>query len=131
MSDPRHTIASRNPVIRWLTLFAGWILLATGIVGLILPVMPGTVFLIMAAACFARSSPRFEKWLLEHPTFGPSVQGWRERGAIPTKAKAMAAGAMAASIAVMALTGAPVWATVLTAVIFALVNGWMMTRPSA
>ena len=52
---------------------AGWIFTALGVVGLILPLMPGTIFLILAAWCFSQSSPRFEAWLLGHPRLGPQV----------------------------------------------------------
>ncbi len=58
-----------------------------GIAGYILPVMPGTIFLILAAACFARSSRRLEAWIENHPKFGPTVVNWRKHGAIPRKAK--------------------------------------------
>ena len=62
-------------------LFAlGWIFTALGVAGLVLPLMPGTVFLILAAWCFSRSSPRFEAWLVGHPKLGPHVLRWRETG---------------------------------------------------
>ena len=72
----------------------GWVMVALGVIGLVMPLMPGTVFLIIAAACFARSSPRLEAWLLDHPKFGKSLRDWRAAGAIPRSAKAMACAGM-------------------------------------
>ena len=63
---------------------------ALGVVGAFLPLLPTTVFLILAAACFAKSSPRMEAWILDHKDFGPLVRAWRENGAIPRKAKVLA-----------------------------------------
>jgi uncharacterized membrane protein YbaN (DUF454 family) len=68
----------------------GWVMVALGVIGLIMPLMPGVVFLIVAAWCFARSSPRLEAWLLDHPTFGKPLRDWRAAGAIPRSAKMMA-----------------------------------------
>ena len=72
----------------------GWVMVALGVIGLVMPLMPGVVFLIAAAACFARSSPRLEAWLLDHPTFGKPLRDWRAAGAIPRPAKAMACAGM-------------------------------------
>lgn len=81
----------------WLAL--GWLSFEIGMVGAVLPLLPTTVFLILAAGCFARGSPRLEGWLLSHPRFGPSLQAWRERGAIAQGAKLMACVGMASSYA--------------------------------
>jgi uncharacterized protein len=78
----------------------GWVFVALGVVGLIMPMMPGAVFLIMAAWCFARSSPRFEAWLLNHPTLGKPLRDWRAAGAIPRSAKLFACAGMAMGFAV-------------------------------
>ncbi|WP_374575634.1 YbaN family protein [Phenylobacterium sp.] len=73
----------------------GLIFTGLGIVGAFVPLMPTTVFLILAAGCFTHSSPKLEAWLLNHARFGPTLRAWRENGAIPRKAKAMACAGMA------------------------------------
>jgi uncharacterized membrane protein YbaN (DUF454 family) len=99
---------------------AGVVLLGAGIAGYILPVMPGTVFLILAAACFARSSLRLETWLVNHPKLGPSVVAWRQNGAIPRRAKIIAIGAMAISFTIVALAHPPaLWLWITGAVLLA------------
>jgi hypothetical protein len=106
--------------LRPLYFAAGVVLLGVGIAGYILPVMPGTVFLILAAACFARSSRRLETWLVNHPKLGPSVVAWRENGAIPRKAKIIAIAAMAISFTVVALAHPPaLWLWITGAVLLA------------
>lgn len=73
----------------------GTLMLVLGIVGAFLPVMPTTIFLILAAWCFGRSSPRIEAWMLNHPRFGPTLRAWRQYGAVPRKAKIAACLGMA------------------------------------
>lgn len=60
------------------------------ILGAILPVLPTTVFLLMATACFAKSSPRMQKKLLNNKTFGPLIHEWQQNRSIPRKAKRVA-----------------------------------------
>ena len=84
--------ASRPPAsgsvwLRGIYLAIGLFFVALGIAGAFLPVLPTTPFMIVAAACFARSSARLEDWLLGHKRFGPTLREWRERGAVPRKAK--------------------------------------------
>ena len=99
-----------QPRRRWprpLLFALGWVFTALGVIGLILPLMPGTIFLIAAAWCFSQSSPRFESWLLGHPRLGPHVLSWRETGAIARRAKYLACGSMALSFALLTQTSAP------------------------
>jgi len=77
-------------VIRGLYFALGCIFLVIGIVGYILPFLPGTINLILAAGFFAKSSPRLETWMLEHPHFGPTLKSWRQEGSISAKHKAIA-----------------------------------------
>ncbi|MFT3663457.1 YbaN family protein [Piscinibacter sp.] len=69
---------------------AGFASLALGIVGIFLPLLPTTPFVLLAAFCFSRGSERFETWLLAHPRFGPMVADWRARRAVPRRAKQLA-----------------------------------------
>lgn len=96
-------------VKRWGWFALGWVMVALGIVGLVLPIMPTTIFMIFAAACFGHSSPRFEAWLLNHRWFGSAIRRWRERGAIPRRAKILAITSMAGGYVVMLVTARPVW----------------------
>lgn len=110
-------------------LAAGVVLTGVGIVGYILPVMPGTIFLILAAACFARSSSRLEAWLLNHPRLGPAVVAWRLRGAIPLQAKIVAITAMTLSFAGLVLMKLPGPWLAAAAVFFAACALFVGTRP--
>ena len=92
-----------NPLLRPLFLVAGVVLTVVGVIGLVTPGWPGTIFLILAAGCFARSSPKLEAWLLGHPRLGQSVVAWRENGAIPRKIKYIAIGSMVVSFVIVLL----------------------------
>lgn len=72
--------------------------LALGVVGIFLPLLPTTPFLLLAAACFARASRRLHHWLLNHAVFGPIVLEWREHRAIPYQTKRAGLWLMAASM---------------------------------
>lgn len=86
--------------VRIALIVAGFIAVGLGIAGIVLPVLPTTPFMLLAAACFARSSPRFHHWLLHHRIFGPTVREWERHRAIPWKTKLWAIGLMSATLAV-------------------------------
>jgi uncharacterized protein len=72
----------------------GWVAVAVGSIGVVVPGLPTTVFFIIAAACFARSSPRFEQWVLDLPHIGPAVRDYRAGLGMSRRAKAFAIGTM-------------------------------------
>ena len=109
----------------------GWVMVALGVIGLVMPLMPGVVFLIVAAWCFARSSPRLEAWLLDHPTYGKPLRDWRAAGAIPRPAKIMACAGMTIGFAVFWFTANP--SMTLAAVIATLLlacAAYVVSRPA-
>ena len=75
---------------RALWLLGGWLALVIGLIGIFLPLLPTTPFVLLAAWCFSRGSPRVERWLLEHPRLGPLVRDWHEHRAVPLPAKQFA-----------------------------------------
>ncbi|MBK5959771.1 hypothetical protein CCR97_16400 [Rhodoplanes elegans] len=85
----------------------GCLMLALGAIGAVLPLMPTTIFLIAAAWCFARSSPRLEAWLFEHPRFGPSLRAWRDQRAISRASKLLACTGMALGFVIFWTTTSP------------------------
>jgi uncharacterized protein len=115
---------------RPLLLGAGIVSLALGIAGIALPLLPTTPFVLLAAACFAHANPAWERKLLEHPRFGPSIQAWRERGAIPRVGKQAAiAMLLLSSVGGWFMMAGP-WRFVPGAVAL-IVGSWILTRPSA
>ncbi|MDI6027337.1 YbaN family protein [Corticibacterium sp. UT-5YL-CI-8] len=111
-------------------LVLGFLMLALGIIGAFLPVMPTTIFLILAAWFFGRSSPRLEAWLLNHRRFGPSLRAWRENGAIPRRAKLLACLGMTLGYVVFFITVQPRLWPALGVALFMLGSAWYVTtRP--
>jgi uncharacterized membrane protein YbaN (DUF454 family) len=127
MIEPRIIASSAG---RHMAFVVGCLLLVMGLAGIVLPLVPGTLFLILSAACFARSSPRFEYWLVTHPRFGPSIVAWRATGAIPVRAKIISISAMALSFVLTSFSGAPLIALVATAVLMTGAAVYILTRPS-
>lgn len=79
----------RGPV-KWIWMAAGFLAVGLGGIGIIVPGLPTTVFFIIAAACFARSNPRFERWVLDLPRIGPLVRDHRAGLGMPRRAKVLA-----------------------------------------
>jgi uncharacterized membrane protein YbaN (DUF454 family) len=95
LSPHLNDLRTRSQRLLWL--LAGFVSLLLGIVGIFLPLLPTTPFVLLAAFCFSRGSERVEAWLLNHRRFGPMVRAWRRNRAVPLRAKQLATVMMAAS----------------------------------
>lgn len=85
---------------RWAYLAAGHTFVVLGVIGAFLPVMPTTIFLILAASCYGRASARFYNRLLNHPTMGPVIRDWREHRSMTARSKRIAIGTIVATFAI-------------------------------
>ncbi|HJM29357.1 MAG: YbaN family protein [Acidimicrobiales bacterium] len=94
--DRDQTVSST--FFRYLLLVLGFICVGLGFVGVLIPGMPTTVFMIMAAWCFAKSSPRFEKWILQLPGIGKLIHDHRSGLGMPRKSKVVAIAMMSLAV---------------------------------
>lgn len=106
---------------------AGLIALATGTIGIVVPLLPTVPLYILAAFCFARGNRTWEARLLAHPYYGPHLVAWRERGAVSRKGKVAATIAFAVSIALGLWLIAWPWLLVPPGVAVVTL-GWLWTR---
>ncbi len=101
-----------------------------GAVGVVIPGLPTTIFLIIALWAFSQSSDRFHKWLYNHRLFGPMLQNWASYGIIPRKAKALAVATMIFSWCMIAYFSTYwIWPFV-AGIMMVMVSGYILTRPS-
>ena len=120
----------RSLMIRLLLLTVGWLSVGLGVLGIFLPVLPTTPFLLLAAACFMRSSQRFYRWLTHHRHLGPWVRDYLNGQGIPRRAKAYAIGLMWLSILFSAYLVPVAWVRVLLLISASLVSLYILRLPT-
>lgn len=123
-------VTLRAIVARRLWLALALVFIGLGSAGAVLPLVPTTPFLLLAAYCASRSSPQLHAWLYSHPRFGPLLRDWRDHGAIRPRAKVTALLLLAASWLVMWLTVPNNTARLGASAVMALVALFLATRPS-
>lgn len=127
----RPTNHTHNKIVRTAFFCLGLLFFVIGIIGIALPVLPTTPFMLLATACFARSSPKLHAWLYHHQVFGKFIQNWEKSRAIPRRAKYFAWAMMTVSCA-MLFYRLPVrlwWLAVLVCVVCLFTMIWMARLP--
>lgn len=104
--------------------------MAIGIVGIPLPLLPTTPFLLLAAYLFSRGSERMEHWLINHPTLGPPIRNWRDHGTISKGAKLGAMISIALVFCISVALDVPSWILIVEAIVLSIVVTYLLTRPS-
>jgi uncharacterized membrane protein YbaN (DUF454 family) len=115
--------------IRVFWLLVGLTSVAIGAVGVVLPLLPTTPFLLIAAFAFARSSARLNRWLREHRSFGPLIDNWHRDGSIDRKVKRIAIIVLLMTPVITWLFGAPLWIIACQIVVLSAAAVFILTRP--
>ena len=119
-------LAGTRRVLWWLLAYAA---LALGVIGIFVPGLPTTPFVLLAAFAAGRGSRRLHAWLLAHRLFGPMIRDWQASGAVSRKAKRAATIMMALCAALMFLTAPKLWMAATGTGIMAVVALWLWRRP--
>ena len=114
---------------RLLWLLVGLTAVALGAVGVVLPLLPTTPFLLVAAFAFARSSAQLNRWLREHRSFGPLIDNWHRDGSIDRKAKRTAVIVIVVTLVITWLLSAPLWIITCQVVVLSASAIFILTRP--
>lgn len=117
--------------MRFVWVICGLLCVGLGAVGAVTPFLPTVPLLLLAAFFFARSSERLHHWLIAHPVFGPPIYDWRERGAISTRSKRLAAVSIGIAFGLSVFLGLRPWVLALQAVVLVGVLIFIWTRPEA
>lgn len=119
-----------HPLIpRWAYVVFAWAMLALGVVGIVLPGLPTTPFVLLAAWAAARGSKRLHDWMHANATFGPMIRDWEVSGAVSRRAKWAATITMLACAAIMFLTAPKWWMAATGSAIMTLTGTWLWLRP--
>jgi hypothetical protein len=132
-SPPRRATPSvfETPAARVVLALIGWLCLALGVVTVFLPLLPTTVFLLIALWALSQSSAPGYRWLREHPRLGPTMREWDDHGVIPPRAKVLAITGMISSEALVGFLADENWlVAVITAIVTVPVAIYIATRPS-
>ena len=114
---------------RYILLILGWLAMVFAILGVVLPLLPTTPFLLLAAWCFARSSPSFHHWLLHRSAFGRYIRHWQQHRAMPPGTKGRAILVILLSFAFSLWMVKILWVRLMLLVILCLLLIFMIRLP--
>jgi uncharacterized membrane protein YbaN (DUF454 family) len=124
-------MATIHPVKRFLWKILGFISLGMAYVGLITPGIPYSCFVVFAAYCFAKGSPKMHAWLYNHKLFGPFLTNWNTKRVFPTKMKFFMLAMMSTSLLIMSFSGVKPIGIISTACFMAVVAIWAWRWPGS
>jgi hypothetical protein len=125
------TTRSRSRLVRVLFNLAGTVALGLGLLGIFLPLLPTTPFVLLAAGCYARGSERFHQWLLANRTFGPMVYEWERHRSLPYRTKVTAIVLMSTTMAIsIVFFVRPAWLKIVLGLFGVGLAIWMYRIPS-
>lgn len=116
---------------RWLWKILGFCSLGMAYVGVVTPGIPYSPFVVFAAYCFSKGSPKMHAWLYNHKIFGPFLTNWGQKRVFPLKMKFFMLGMMSLSLILMSLGSVPLRGIIYTAIFMALVAVWAWRYPSS
>ena len=124
-------MATIHPVKKFLWKVLGFLSLGMAYIGLITPGIPYSCFVVFAAYCFAKGSPKMHAWLYNHKIFGPFLTNWGEKRVFPTKMKFFMLAMMSSSLCIMYFTNVPTRGIVYTGIFMCCVAVWAWRWPGS
>ena len=122
-STPHH-----SPIVRALLWLAGSVSLVLGLIGVVLPGLPTTPFVLLAAACYAKASPRLHAWLLNHRLTGPLLRDWEKHRSLTRRTKTIAVVSMLVMVSFSIWSFRHRWIAQAVLVVLGLIGAWVVLR---
>jgi len=117
--------------VRMIWMIVGLTALVLAFIGVVLPLLPTTPFLLLAAFAFTRSSPRLNAWLVNHPQFGKLIRNWQRDGSIGRRTKISAVIVMALTFALSVVLGASTMVLIIQAIVLTGAATFVLSRPDS
>lgn len=117
-----------SPIVRALLWLAGSVSLVLGLIGVVVPGLPTTPFILLAAACYAKASPRLHAWLLNHRLTGPLLRDWEKHRSLTRRTKTIAVVSMLVMVSFSIWSFRHRWIAQAVLVVLGLIGAWVVLR---